>query len=439
MINDGASACITNNLKDFIGRFRHIDQQIKGITGHAQATHRGTVRWKIKDNAGKVHLININDTYYMVDVPNRILLPQHFSQAANNHHPKPEGMGSITSSKNITLFWGQQRYTKTIPLDKNLNISLTWTAPACETFTAYLATMPNDRVERIQALLSHVIPESADSDDDASMQPKDPVQVLDIDKEESPVDIRTTIQEDEGATTTFGMQDLAELYVKPNDEQPTTLSAQDKLISSHHRLGHLPYDRIQSMSQKGILPKRLLKCTKPFCAACQYGKLMRKPWLERGADDPIQKATSSSQIVSVDQLKSSMAGFIAQLKGKLTTQMYWYAAVFVDQYSQYAYVYLQQAITSAKTVQAKHSFEHLAEDMGVHVYHYHADNGRFADKGFIQGCQKQCQGLTYCGVNTHFQNGIAGKKIRDLQEQTRTMMLHALQKWSSMFSIHRWP
>ena len=80
----------------------------------------------------------------------------------------------------------------------------------------------------------------------------------------------------------------------------------------------------------------------------------------------------------------------------------------------------------------------MAEDMGVRIHYYHADNGRFADKGLVQDCQMQRQGLTYCGVNTHFQNGIAEKKIRDLLEQTRTMMLHALHRWSSMLSIHLW-
>ena len=77
--------------------------------------------------------------------------------------------------------------------------------------------------------------------------------------------------------------------------------------------------------------------------------------------------------------------------------------------------------------------------MGICVHHYHDDNGRFADKSFVEDCQRQCQGLTYCGANVHFQNGIAEKKICDVQEQTRTMMLHALCKWSSMLSIHLWP
>ena len=152
-----------------------------------------------------------------------------------------------------------------------------------------------------------------------------------------------------------------------------------------------------------------------------------------------RRAISSRQIVSLNQLKSSTAGFIAQLKGKLTTQRYRYATVFVDQHSQYAYVYLQWTITSAKTVQAKHSFERMAKDMGIRIHHYHAYDGRFADMGFVHDCQKQYQGITYCRVNAHFQNGIAEKKIRDLQEQTRTLMLHAVHKWSSMLSVHLWP
>ena len=120
------------------------------------------------------------------------------------------------------------------------------------------------------------------------------------------------------------------------------------------------------MSQRGILLRRLLECTKPFCATCQYGKLTRKPWQSKGGPtNPIRRAPSSGQIVSINQLESSTAGFIAQLKGKLTTQRYQYMTVFVDQHSRYAYVYLQWTITSPETIQAKHSFERMAEDIWV--------------------------------------------------------------------------
>ena len=75
----------------------------------------------------------------------------------------------------------------------------------------------------------------------------------------------------------------------------------------------------------------------------------------------------------------------------------------------------------------------------MHICHYHANNGRFADKGFINNCQLNNKHLIYCGVNAHFQNRIAEKRIQDLQEATRTSVLYALHKWPCMLSVHLWP
>ena len=57
---------------------------------------------------------------------------------------------------------------------------------------------------------------------------------------------------------------------------------------------------------------------------------------------------------------------------------------------------------SNETVQAKTASERCSEERGVHILHYHADNGRFASKAFIENCQLNNQCLTYCGVNAHF-------------------------------------
>ena len=59
------------------------------------------------------------------------------------------------------------------------------------------------------------------------------------------------------------------------------------------------------------------------------------------------------------------------------------------------------------------------------IQHYHADNGRFADNKFREAVAQKGQSLTFCGVNAHFQNGVAERRIRELQDHARTMLIHA--------------
>lgn len=45
----------------------------------------------------------------------------------------------------------------------------------------------------------------------------------------------------------------------------------------------------------------------------------------------------------------------------------------------------------------------------------------------------------FCGVNTHFQNGIAEKAIQDLQEQAWKQLLHAKARWPEVVHLLLWP
>ena len=44
MLDDGASACITNDKEDFVEPPKRVDRKVKRIKGHANATHRGTLK-----------------------------------------------------------------------------------------------------------------------------------------------------------------------------------------------------------------------------------------------------------------------------------------------------------------------------------------------------------------------------------------------------------
>ena len=139
MLDNGTSACITNDKHDFIEPPKRVDRKVKGIKGHMKATHRGTLKWHVEDDSGLVHIMVIKGTYLIPDAATRILSTQHLAQQADNHYPKEEGRGALTTSKNITLFWSQ--IAKTVPLDLRTNMGLTMTASGARSFCAFCATV----------------------------------------------------------------------------------------------------------------------------------------------------------------------------------------------------------------------------------------------------------------------------------------------------------
>ena len=70
-----------------------ITRKVKGIAGSAEATYRGTVKWKIEDDDNMVHPFTIPNMYYIPNAPTRILSPQYFAQQMQDHKPHAEGTG----------------------------------------------------------------------------------------------------------------------------------------------------------------------------------------------------------------------------------------------------------------------------------------------------------------------------------------------------------
>jgi hypothetical protein len=114
--------------------------------------------------------------------------------------------------------------------------------------------------------------------------------------------------------------------------------------------------------------------------------------------------------------------------------------VFVNHYSKLTFVYLQFSTAAEETVNAKKAFEAYSAQFRVSIRHYHADNGQFAENLWIKAVQEHGpqQTMSFCGVGAHHQNGVAEKKIRDLQEAARTMMLHAAIPWPMAHSVSLW-
>ena len=196
------------------------------------------------------------------------------------------------------------------------------------------------------------------------------------------------------------------------------------------------------MAQSGLIPRKFKDCRVPVCASCQHGKQHKKPWRVKSSDpSPIggKEIKQPGDCVSVDQLKSSTPGLIGQVKGWLTKERQHIATVFVDHYSDLTYVHITPSDTSMETVAAKEAFERFAASHNVTVKHYHADNGRFADNLFKQHVIDKGQTISYCGVGAHHQNGKVERRIRDIVDQARTMLLHAAHRWPDAVSATLWP
>mmetsp|Transcript_109 Transcript_109/g.216 ORF Transcript_109/g.216 Transcript_109/m.216 type:complete len:135 (+) Transcript_109:261-665(+) len=123
----------------------------------------------------------------------------------------------------------------------------------------------------------------------------------------------------------------------------------------------MSFAKIRLLAFLGILPRRITTVKPPRCAGCLYGAMTKRPWRTKGKQQQkISTVTAPGACVSVDQLESASAGFIAQLKGKLTRQRYRAATVFVDHFSRLSYIHLQRNLSSEETLQAKRAFEAYA-------------------------------------------------------------------------------
>ena len=449
VIDSACSYCITNDASHFINRPQQINIPVKGIGGkQINATMKGTVKWSFANDNGQVHDEYISNTFYHKDSPYCLYSPQHVAQTANDHTPIRNGTMCTTYAKEMELVWDQRRQKRTIPINPLTNIFIMRSAPSNIGFHAYSNVIEQDRGDEFtintpmfqrRQTDAHVIPND-DSDIDEineGMNRKEETYQKEIEQGNKMYHPDLPIQFDIPERTFDG--NLFQLPVEDVDIQAE--SDQAKLLAWHYRLGHIPFAKIQQMAARGDLPGRLARCQVPKCAACLYGKSTRRAWRTKAPikDMTIPPATSPGAVVSVDQLISAVPGLIAQMKGFITHQRYNVATIFVDHFSGLSFVHLQKGSTVEETIEGKQSFERYAKTHGVAIKHYHADNGIFEAKGFQNALAMVGQTITFCGVNAHHQNGRAEKKIRDLQELARTMLLHAKQRWPKAINHHLWP
>lgn len=399
-IDNHTSKCLSPSLNDFISPITPLQAALKGISSTIPVKGSGTLQWDVLDDNGRIHKFIIQNALYVPGMSMRLLSPQHWAQHSNSVKAH-----CITYNNKCQLKWGH-KYVKTIHLDVHTNVPIMCTAPGMSRYKAFSTYFDKVDATPVHECCMIATPTRTDTDDDF-------------------------LHGLEG-----GVRNLDDM-----DNKTSATNDQAELVRWHYRLGHLPYPRMRLLMQLGHLPKRLLKVQPPKCAGCLYGAMTKRPWTQvpKAKRKKIKQAEEPGQIVSVDQIESNTPGFIAHLKGNLTKKRYTAATVFVDHYSRLGYIHLQRSTTAEETVEAKRAFESYCSARNVKVRHYHADNGRFQDKLFVADLHACRQTISFCGVNAHFQNGIAEKRIRDLQEKGRKMLIHAIDRWPKAVTVHLWP
>ena len=106
-IDNHASYCMTNSLSDFVDEPTKYKKRVRGISGYLAAVKVGTARWKIEDDKGETHTFLIPNTYYIPELPLRLLSPQHLAQIFAPFEKTNEGTYERTTSSRVVLTWCQ--------------------------------------------------------------------------------------------------------------------------------------------------------------------------------------------------------------------------------------------------------------------------------------------------------------------------------------------
>ena len=284
---------------------------------------------------------------------------------------------------------------------------------------------------------------------DYSNTPSLTVKFNDSRKAEAHPDQITSEEENDVANIPVSPQEFLQNATYLNEEHLKQLQNPKQLSEMeiewkrlHDRHGHLAFSEMDKLAAHGGFSKRFeaMKGKTILCPSCIFGKMRKRSWWVKGKrSGKIRKETYPKAKVSTDQLVVAQPGLVPRMSGRHTNERICGATGFFDHYSGYSYSALQTSLDGEQTLVAKLSFESHATTSGVDVKSYRADNGRFAEKSFLDAVKEAHQTIDFCAVGGHHQNGVIERHFQRLTSSARAILLHAKRHWPSMISTILWP
>ena len=470
-VDNCANCHISNDKSHFISYTKYSTEQtaasVNTIGGDTMPEGEGTVRWSWRDDNGTSHKYDLPGCKYYPNSPVCILSQTQLGLFLNDTDFGTKIESGIRTS---VLHWENQQYTRTIAHTASfmprmiINDDISTAAALYSAFKRFyndnagysLLTEGELSLDFDKLVGKNIRYSKGDFQCDGVVLSVTPEKVFtirltdgsEIDTHHNfisllPVEAPTTndsIPRSLAETIAHRLQDEPELGLPKVQEKLTP--DQQELLRWHIRLGHLPFRSLKVFAELGLIPRRLSKVdVVPLCASCTVANAHKRPWRTKSEPSSIRNEDQNfpGGCVSVDQIVSGQSGMVPQTSGHRTLERFVGATVFVDNYSSFAFVYMMRQINAEETMAAKAAFERVAHSYGVKVLNYRADNGRFADKVFKTDCESKKQGLTFCGVGAHHQNGIAERMIQTLTGTARAMLVHAVSVWPEALTVSLWP
>ena len=237
-----------------------------------------------------------------------------------------------------------------------------------------------------------------------------------------------------------------------DDANMNLTASQKELLKWHYRLGHIGFQWLQWLIRSGRIivsnKSAVSNCQAPKCAACEYGKAIRRKTetsVTEPRDDKEMELKKDDLIpgqrISVDHYQSAATGRLYSSRGSTQNSHKFHGgAIFVDHASGKVSICHQISLSGPDTIKAKLHFEKDAYDDGVIIQSYHTDNGVFTSQQFMTELMDHKQTIRFSGSGAAHQNGVAERSIRTVVTMARTMMIHAAMRTADgSLNTEMWP
>jgi hypothetical protein len=114
--------------------------EVEGIISGLDIKGTGTFKFKIKDDNGMTHKINIPISLYIPELKRCLLSPQHWVQEAKDNYPRTKGPRMSQDNEFYYVYWGQAKYQKLIPYDPPSNVRIMYTTASPCAYCAFTTT-----------------------------------------------------------------------------------------------------------------------------------------------------------------------------------------------------------------------------------------------------------------------------------------------------------